>query len=290
VVAKIGEEEFRLQHIDFMSDVPSITQSLKEALSLMKDRSDWENLIGLLEGLRKNGQRFKRPWVNGLIARTLGEAGRQDILLECLRQASETGLRLRFVETARAVMDAMSKKAIASEWDAVETEKALRWSEQVLDLLEDPKHSGSEKSPLFNAVNRPEIIGRALQLASVRASKHQGGKDVDGKVEQLSKRVLGCLWNIPKTSELLEKATTPVRIGWINNDVLTREVPLLHGMKVAQEVLGPDSEITIQLKEKVAELEEAVNSSYKELVDTEWVKEKPRAGLIAYETLLGPKS
>jgi len=290
VVAKIGDEEFRLQHIDLMNDVPPIQDSLRRALSLMKERSDYGNLLGLLEGLRKPGLPSNKQWMNKVIVRTLGQAGRQDILLECLRQASQTGVRLRNFGITFDVLNSLSKKAVESKWNATETEKALRWSEQVLDLLEDPKHSPSAVSPLFDSRKRPEVIGQVLQLAAVKASKHQDGKDLDGKVEQLSRRVLDCYSNTTNKEWLDENRGGANRSAHLHNLILRFKVPLLHGMKIAQEVLGPDSDITVQLKEKATELEEEINLSYKSLVDTEWAKKTPRTGLVAYDTLLGPKS
>lgn len=287
VVAKIGEEEFRLQHIDIKNNVPPVKDSLRKAMDLMKDRPDWENLVGLLEGFHKARETSKELWVNNVVVRRLGEAGRQDILLECLRQASQTGMRLRTVGTTHLVLGAISKKAIESKWDATETEKALRWSEQVLDLLEDPKHYPIEASPLIESRRRPEIIGQVLQLAAVKASKHQDGKDLDGKVEQLSRKVLDCYSNTDKANVLFKSTGSPNRSAFFHNAILAFKVPLLHAMKIAQEVLGPDSDITVQLKENATELEEEVNSSYKALVDTEWAKNSSRAGLVAYETLLG---
>ncbi|TVY40301.1 hypothetical protein LOCC1_G005414 [Lachnellula occidentalis] len=287
VFAKIGDEEFRLQHIDLMNDVPSSQKSLRKAMSLMKERSDWENMTGLLAGIRRKSSNPQQ--LNRVIIRALGQAGRQDVLLECLRQASQTGVRLRYFSTTFDALTALSAKAVESKWDAAETKKALRWSEQVLDLLEDPKHSPSEASPLFDSRRRPEVIGQVLQLAAVKASKHQDGKDLDGKVEQLSRRVLDCYSN---TKEELSKGNvgSPNRIAYLHNSMLRFKVPLLHGMKIAEEVLGSDSDITVQLKEKATELEEEVNSAYKSLIDSEWAKKTARGGVIAYETLLSPKS
>lgn len=288
VTATIGEEEFRLQYIDPKNDIPSTRESLKKILGLMKKRPDWENLIGLLTGLYNSRAQYKKAFLTEISIRALGNAGQQDILLECLRRASETGIRLRRPSASIVTMNAMLSKAVDSEWSAGETEKALQWAEQVVDLMEDPKHSGSDASPLFDSRRRPEVIGMVLQLAAIRAQKYQGGKDIDGKVEKYAKRVLGCFDNRPSMEDWLNNKNADMtknanRINFKHNELLCHRIPLLSGMKVAQEVLGADSEVSVQLKEKSEVLEKEVSTSYNALAGTEWAEERPRTGIAMYE-------
>jgi hypothetical protein len=289
VVAKIGDEEFQLQPIDIMNDVPNYVDSTFKALDLMEERGDYENLIGLLEGMnRAKGKVLKRQYY-GKIARVLAHAGRQDILLECVRQASRTGFTLNVHDRAIQVLAAMSQMAY-SDLDAAKTEKAFRWTEQILDLMEEPIHTPESGSRL-DMRKEPTVLGRVLELAAMRASKHQGGKDVDGKVEYYSKKVLGSIKDLaplPTTPEATETEEMAVHLWRPLNHWLGAALCLLHGMKVAQEVLGPTSEVGMQLKEKATVLEIDVNSAYESLSNSPWAKTNPRSSLLLYDKFLGP--
>jgi hypothetical protein len=291
VFAKIGEEQFRLEPIDPMNDVPNYVESTFKALDLMKDRRDYENLIGLLEGMNRAKAKTLQKNYYGKLARKLAEAGRQDILLECIRQASRTGFTLTQYDRAKQVLGSMSQKAYAY-WDAEDTEKALRWSEQILDLMEDPIHAPEWQSGR-DAQNDPILFGRALELAAMRASKHKDGKDVDGKVEYFAKKVLGSLSSlrpVPQNPEESEGGELPLSAWRSRNSWLSGAVPLLYGMKVAHEVLDSTSKVAIQLKNKAAKLETIVKLTHESLLNSEWGKRKPRASLVAYEKKFGSQS
>lgn len=291
VIVKIGDEEFKLKHIDIMNDIPAFKLSLRNALGLMKTRSDYENIIGLLEGLNKHKDRVLRSQGMGFIARKLGEAGFQDILLELIRQASRTGFTLGKYDRGCQAMGAMSRKAYNSNWDAGDIDKALRWSEQLLDFMEHPVHIQKAESTTLKPERQPDVIGRVLELAAMKASRHEDGKDLDGRVESLARRVLSSYSNLkplPPTAEPDNpRPTMNLKILYAHNGWLTAITPLLNGMKVAQRVLGSTSEVAVELGEKAAELEKDVHASYEILANSEWRKDKPRDGVLAYERLFG---
>ena len=278
MVATIAGEDFTLQPLDVLKDIPGKLNSLKRATGLMKDKKDWDNLPNLLHGL-KTSKFYLTPGMQLMVLRRAGSAGRQDVILECLRRVSDTGLVLRNPEFVVQVMWWMQQKAVLSGWDSQETKKALSWAEMVVNLLEDRKHAGSrilagETDPRV----QPEVIGILLQLSAVRASKHLGGKDVDGKVAEYAQKLLGLPVDFKKPNVEKEYEVNM----WVST-----HVPVLQGMKVAQDILDPTSEVAIGLKARANELDQFLSTFREVLSERQLAREKPLTGLSLYEKLLG---
>jgi len=276
-----------------MNDRPNYVESTMKALSLMEEKGNYDNLIGLLDGMNRARATTMKMRFHGKIARTLERHGRQDILLECVRQASRTGFILS-KDMRHHVLAAMSRKA-SVDWDAANTEKALRWSEQILDLMEEPIHAPKPGRTTPHPHKDPAVLGRLLEISAMRASKHQGGKDTDGKVEYYAKKVIGSFANVapvparPGATETDKKISRRSENSLVNQWLAT-VVHLLHGMKVAQAVLGPTSEVANQLGEKAAALQTDVDSAYENLSNSPWGKSAPRWGIIAYRECFGEQS
>ncbi|KAH6707538.1 hypothetical protein BKA61DRAFT_557960 [Leptodontidium sp. MPI-SDFR-AT-0119] len=279
VTAIIAGEEFRLKHINIVKDVPGTTKSLRRALKLMKEKRDWDNLPNLLRGLRTVGFRFGRIRPETLV-RKAGSAGRQDVILECLRRADETGLTLTDPLFVVQVFFWIQQKAMASNWDAEETKKALHWAEMVKEMMEDPKHHAPEGSKSVAQLH--EVNGILLELAAVRAVKQQGGKDGEGKVEKYALELLAS----PRDFEPREEASSG------QNYWLSTNTPGLHGMKLAQTVLGPTSELSIGLKGMCEALEPLLSASRDELFEHSKLhsKEDQYSGVRIFDELLGPNA
>ncbi|KAH7323835.1 hypothetical protein BKA65DRAFT_435941 [Rhexocercosporidium sp. MPI-PUGE-AT-0058] len=275
VTAIIAGEEFRLKNLSVLNDIPGRVKSLDKALKLMKEKRDWDNLPNLLQGLKTAGFQFGkyRPEV---LLRRAGRAGRQDVILECLRRADETGLTLMDPSIVVQVFFWIQQKAMASHWDAEETKKALHWAEMVKEMMADPKQRTPEGSKSVAELH--EVNGILLELAAVRAAKHQGGKDADGKVEKYALDLLAS----PRDFEVREEASTG------QNHWLATNTPTVHGMKLAQTVLGPMSELSVGLKEMCDELEHLLSQSRDELSEVPNKKGETRTGVRIYDELLGP--
>ncbi|KAF4634303.1 hypothetical protein G7Y89_g3805 [Cudoniella acicularis] len=292
VIANIGGEEFQLKHVNIMTDLKNQRDEFFKALRLMKGK-DWENLPRLLEGLDKQPKcvitknyRNKRRVMNLATA-----AGRQDIILECVRRADDTGMTITTPMEAHHAMRTMYSVALSSEFDVESTKKALSWSEQLLDQLEEEKHQSRDKQIKRDPRTRPELIGMPLDLAARIASSHPNDADIVGKVEAYAKRALATWDHLRRPEHLaiwdrtLSEEEVPKKMVAFKDQYLAKTVPLLHGLQAAQEVLHGDPEFATQLKEAADELEGLVQSTYKEVVNDPWSQEPDmgREGCTLYE-------
>ena len=253
VSVNISGEDFRLEHIDRTKDIPDTVRGIWKAISLMQNKNDWDNLAPLLEGL-KDAKKELKPWFWSKLIRTAGRAGRLDIVLELARRSSSTGFVLREPTIVAELMWWIQYKATNNNWTEKQTKQALTWAEMVIVLLEDPKHSGN-KAILGDSDPRtlPEVIGVLLQLSSIRAARHLDGKDEDGKVAEYAERLIGT--SLDKTFGVNPVDSDSLPDVYEKCAYLRAIAPVLHGMKVAQQVLDPKSEVTQQLKSKIPELE-----------------------------------
>jgi hypothetical protein len=129
----------------------------------------------------------------------------------------------------------------------------------VVALLDNPAHTGGQLPQESDPRTRANVIGILLELAAVRANKHLGGQDIDGKVAQVSERlllVLGQTGSIegPEGSDE----------GSLNHWVSTH-MAVLYGMKQALVVLDSASPTATQLKTKTTELDSLVQATRKRL-------------------------
>jgi hypothetical protein len=248
VKATIRDEEFTLKHIDKTTDIPKGQKALHRALTLMKEKGQWDNLPNLIRGLRSAGAKMS-PFYRTQVMRFLGRGGRQDLIIECLRRVSSTDMNLNDNTTLQQALWWMQFKGVMSEWDREQTSKALSWSEMIMEMLEDPKHHASGGGITPNR-DRPENTGILLQLSAVRAEKHLGSKDTDGKVELWARKLLSgySKWNIDIDGTKRERASQC-------NKWVCELVPVLHGVKVAQRVLDPSSELAAPLKQIEVDIE-----------------------------------
>lgn len=256
VVANLGGEEFTLQPINRITDVPPVRKSLFDAINLMKTKADWDILPRLLEGLRHAGLKTSIAALTS-ITRKAARAGRQDIILACVRQVETTGFQLNRSEVVREILWSFQSMALHSDFDAETTKKALTWSEQIFDMIELPAHAGEglaagEVDPRTQATS----VGILLQLSAARALKHLEGKDVDGKVV--------------KYAEML--ASTSLDFGTPRNDFDRRHwsserLPVLYGMKAALKILDPTSEAAKKLQVASDALGGTIDGYLKELTD-----------------------
>jgi hypothetical protein len=268
-----------LQHINKRKDIPNHKKALYNAMKLMKEKTDWANLPNLLEGLKVAGMNTNTPPIKGVVLSELMKAGRQEVILECLRRVEGTGMQLKEPNFVIRIMLAMQKRAFTINWHEHETAKALKWAEMVVVLMEDPKHAGSrvlagEDDPRL----QPEVIGILLELAAVRAVKHLESRDVDGKVAEYAARLVGTP---------LDFKTPPGEGEYDLNPWLWAHVPVLHGMYEALKVLDSSSAVAEGLRTKSEVLDSMVSTYYEKLADMASKNEKSLVSLQMYEKLLG---
>lgn len=273
IYAEIGDEKIQLRHIDKLRDMPNIRGSINRMLDLMEKTGDWSNLPACLEGL----QTAKALLANAIlekIARRANESGRQDVVMDCIRRASKTNYVLKNRDVVREVMLGAHLRAQQAGWEEVPTRKALAQAEQVAELLEDPAHTGGSKVGKTDPRAQPDIIGIVLELAGVRASRHLSGKDEDGKVLAYAERLIATWGN----------ADVRLNRSLDANKTLSMWVPAWHGLKLAAEILEPESSACKQLPEVFNALEGYLARAKNVLVSHE-LKKKWR-GLLMYDAIL----
>ncbi|TKA78137.1 hypothetical protein B0A55_02730 [Friedmanniomyces simplex] len=169
----------------------------------------------------------------GRVVRKASNAGRLGSIIQCLQQVEHTGLTLKDDVVLSNVVWALHDLAQRDAWSAEATEKATKWANVVSMLLETGEHGGGKTTRVGDARRRPEVIGLFLELAAVQAYKHQGGKDVDGKVKMYTERLLACIGDQAQPPSHAP-ATSGPQVEMLNG------VPIYHGLLLAEKVLGPD--------------------------------------------------
>jgi hypothetical protein len=280
VFAYIKGEKFKLEHIDPVKDVPAGAKGLLKAVALMEKEKDWDNLPSLLHGLN-NARRKIHGETLEKITRKAGMAGRPDILLECARRVNHTKFTLSNPKVVAEIMHQIQNKALKSGWEAKNTKQALAWAEMVSELLEDERHAGKRHISGAQDIRvRPELIGVLLQLSAVWATRFYGGEDRDGKVALYTERLLGSPASMLPDPNGHDTHTMSTYLGYM--------VPVLHGMKLAQPILGVGSNA---LSEKILELESAIEAQRQRLLPktpNSNNKEGYLRGLVVHAELIGP--
>jgi hypothetical protein len=253
-VATISGEDFTLKPLP-IHERPNAQVVLAEALNLMREKKDWDNIPNLLRGIKiATGSGFserRRHQMMLQVVTRLGRVGHQEVLLECVRRGADTGITLSSRDFATHVISNIARKASDNDFNALDTRRALLWAEQAVDLMEKPEHAGStslagEDDPRIS----PEIMGIMLQLAAVRVSKHLEGKDTERKVASYTEKLL----NTPIPLRQLPDSED----GYVLNPWMWTHVPVLHGMNLAQS-LQPGSKYAEQLRSKAYTLSEQVS-------------------------------
>ena len=268
-MAGVAGEDFQLEHIDKAVDVPNTRKGIFKALHLMQDKRDWDNLPRFLTGLNQAG-RNPATFQLFMMVTKAAESGRLAVILECARRVSETGFDLRNPLLVNKIVAKIRNAAMASDWDVKETKRALAWVEMVSVMLEDKRHAGGRViSHNDDPRTSPELIGILLELSAIRAARHLGGKDEDGKVAEYASRLL----SLPLNLEPAAKSPDNLEDIYIANRWLCSVVPIVHGMKVAETVLDSSSEMAEKLKQKKLELEGFISQEREYVANSNFKRE-----------------
>ncbi|WYZ40633.1 hypothetical protein EsH8_IV_000974 [Colletotrichum jinshuiense] len=252
VYLEIDGLEHRFSHINEESLPPSRDITWK-ALRAMQTPDDWNNFGRLLSGMRNAGRHYSQTDFAKMI-RIAGAQGQIYTIIEAARQVRKTGLRLDNSEKVNEVLHFVQMRAVESEWDKEKTEQALRWTEMVLEMLEDKSHTPSDRKlkkrqqeeavqERFSLYQDPQILGAALHLSAVLAVKHNEGKDIDGKVADYAKKVVegwpagkGLLQLHPEEA-YADRADGVSYLVNSRTQYLSYASPILHGLFLAARVV-----------------------------------------------------
>ncbi|GJC90904.1 hypothetical protein ColTof4_13411 [Colletotrichum tofieldiae] len=271
VYLEIDGLEHRFSHINEEALPPSREVTWK-ALRAMQTPQDWNNFARLLSGMRNAGRHYSQTDFAKMI-RIAGARGQIYTIIDAARQVRKTGLRLDNSEKANEVLHFVQMRAVESEWDKEKTEQALRWSEMVLEMLEDVNHApdgrkvakrGKGRFPLFKD---PQILGAALHLSAVLAVKHNDGKDLDGKVAGYAKKVAdgwpagkGLLQLHPQEA-YADRVDGVAYLAHSRTQYLSYASPILHGLFMAARVVDKP------LADRLHAIAAALGNEVKEVVE-----------------------
>lgn len=266
-------------------------------MELFREKKDWETLPNLIQGTKTVTGTSSPVWktLRKTVILKLGNAGRQNILLELVRRGSDTGFTMSSREFSKHIFMCFGRKAYENDFDEAHTEKALLYAEQAAALMENPEHAGNTSLAGDNDPRlSPEIMGILLELAAVRASKHLGGKDKGGKVASYTEKLL----NTPVAFKPLPDTEN----GYILHEYLYTYIPILYGMNLAQS-LQPGTKYAEELRSRAYKLSEDVSECRNRLVEWEALektkepqeypsplrnkKNRPLYGLTMYDKLIG---
>ena len=207
----------------------------------MKEGKDFDTLPGILEGY-KLAKRNVTDAMKEKMIRKCSQVGKGGLIMKCIQEVDKTGIKLDSLSVARCVMLISVYRAIESEWSKAGLEKASRFAESILNMLEDPQHVVSKGTPKhLDPRIHPDILGVVLSSFATRAVRLQTAQDHDGKVAKYAQRMLS-LW--PNADFSLDKA------GWHSaNTQLLRWTPTWHGMNMALRVLNSKSELGRRLND-----------------------------------------
>ncbi|GJC95103.1 hypothetical protein ColKHC_03929 [Colletotrichum higginsianum] len=286
VYLEIDGLEHRFSHINKETLPPSRELTWK-ALHAMQTPQDWNNFVRLLSGMRNAGRRYSQADFAKMIC-IAGDQGQIYTIIDAARQVRKTGLRLDNSEKANMVLHFVQMRAVESGWDKEITEQALRWTEMVLEMVEDPNHELVKEKRMklvgqTRLANDPQILAAALHLSAVLAVKHNGGKDIDGKVAKYATRVAK-LW--PASKGLLKLGRDCAYdnrengLAYLVNSrdlYLSCASPILHGLFMASRVVEKP------LAEKLRAISKTLAVEVK--IAVEWQVAPAERGLKAYKAL-----
>ena len=272
-----------LRPLDHLKDEPKSKNSFREVLCILeknKVKEDWHVLPSLLEGY-KNSKRVVTQGSKEMMLRLAGEAGALGAVKECFRRAGRTGLRLNDADFVSQVMLQATEIARYSGWSEEGLAEAIKFAEDILELMEEPKHK--QQSQYINRDTdprrKPEIVGVMMGLVAMRAVKFEGRYDEDGKVQRYTE-IMQSLW---ENADLgFDESHWPSA-----NRKLLVWAPVWHALKMQRRIHGQKSLSTRLFTEKALQDVEPMLERAKALVLANTLEEERglRRGLSMYARL-----
>ncbi|KAI5365166.1 hypothetical protein Slin15195_G047030 [Septoria linicola] len=260
---ELGGEEIELQWIDRLTDRPARKKLVKDALNQIfqtKDGKAWENVGKLMIA----NQTLKKPLEEKLQAKIVRKAftqGRSSHILTILQQVEKTGMTLKSPCVLHTLVQGFRDMAMKSNWEKTHVEKALKDMNLVTLMLESEQHGNTGALRKGDPRRSPEVLGVMLELAAVYAFKHADAKDVNGIVQRYADRLLSCMSEehvSPPEDALYLCKTGP-------QTAFQQAIPVLHGVFVANKVLGEKMPQGEKARQVIANYESRLSSLASEL-------------------------
>lgn len=246
---RIGDEVLQMVPLDRMRDEPKMRTSLHRIIQLMREIRDYRNLTPFMIGCRNSRRLLTRNFIERAV-RTACEQGEEVAIMDCLKPAEKTGLKLCHYNIAETLISRATWIAVDHDWTEQGVQEALDFAESLWIMMQDPKQIEARKP---NPMNNLTVVGVMVQLHAVKALKFNGQEGAPGEVVEYTQRLL-TLWNKPTFS--FEKGRS------IDADIRLRSwAPIWHGMKLAREVSGITKEMREELGTRVKEVESALEAA-----------------------------
>ncbi|KAK3942434.1 hypothetical protein QBC46DRAFT_309465 [Diplogelasinospora grovesii] len=294
ITLEIDGQLHKFKYVDMMRDLPNTHDVVTRALNAMKTPSDFANLPRLLEGVCSQAHRKLNGSLYPKMVRRAAMADCLTVVIDCAKQVKRTGFKLDSSETINELLVWIQKGAIDSNWDKKTTQKALKRTQQILDLLEeDENHQPKEEvavSRAFPFYRDPQMLAARLHMAAALAVKHHGGKDLDGGLVAKYAQELVQLW--PEETGLLELHPTiayadsreGMRYLLERNGFVWYASPILSGLRMAAQVVEP--ELAQQLKKRAA----AVGDELQTALAVARKSHSTQRGVALYNKLFNPQA
>lgn len=272
----IGGEEFQLEYLGGRGGMPNRKKQLQHVLRLLKDAdpNDWNNLPALLRGLHMMGK-DPSPRVRARIVRLATERGKFGVVLSCLNSANKHWPYTQGSRSAGGGYLGLRQVAQNGEWSEEATAKALKDANEVASQLESDAHGMGKHVGKDDPRRNPYVLGIFLELAAVYAQRFKGGKDVDGKVRAFTDRLLS---NISEEQKVvcINRAFAPgleLTKSQIHEEILAggpitpmrHYAPILHGLKLAERILGDSMPQKVKAKEVMENYERTLDQMWRTL-------------------------
>ncbi len=286
VTLEIDEVVHKFRHVDRMS-LPNCNDLVKSVLKSMKTPADIQNLPPLLEGCKRAPRKVTERHYPSMI-RLASKLNSLNVILDMVKAVDRTGFKLNSSEKIDELFVWIQYDAIASGWDKAKTERALKRTQLVLNLLEaekahrpKPDHAGR-----FPFHRDPQFLAARLHMAAVQAVHHQERKDVGGKVAKFADELVK-LW--PEGKGLLDlqpdesyRERTKMSYYVNRNRYLLSAAPVLNGLTLAAQVVDPG--LAMQLQNRA----DAVDAEIK--VALAQPQERASIGQKVYNQLFNPEA
>ncbi|KAK8123525.1 hypothetical protein PG999_003443 [Apiospora kogelbergensis] len=267
VIIDIDGEILKFRYLAPLSGgIPNTEKSVMQAVTAFETEDDFVNLRPLVEGIHNTNRKLDADFWNKM-TRVVGSKGRIYEMIELARRAKWTGYRLDDSERVNELLLYVQLKAAEGGWSKGETEKALRWSEMVIELLQTDAHMPKSSQASSRLEYDPQVLLAPLNLASSLVAK--AGVDTENVMEKVTKyaRDVVRLW--PEGKQLKElhqpeayQSRNNMAYLAVPNKFVALAAPLLHGLESAVQVVK-DPELLRQLQARRDVLSAEVQSARK---------------------------
>lgn len=198
IVIEVEGLEHSFSTIDRSKDVPGSRNILNDAVTHMETKSDWDNLPYLLNGYRNANIKLRYHELTK-IARIASDKGFSSAIIECAKQAEQTGFFILTKEVMNLILSDLSNQIATAGDNLEQIQSAVKTTELLLDIVQRPSHkeklqAGPSRDQLqFSLTVRGHIL---FVLASHAKAKLAAGEPADQEIAAARDAIetLGSLW------------------------------------------------------------------------------------------------